>query len=333
MKNNLKTAEYARKGHPDRVCDIISDAILDKYLEQDPNSRVAIEVFGCHGIITVGGEVTSKAKVNVKKVAKNVYKEIGYKEKVKIKTNIVRQSPEISDLANKGAGDSGIITGYATRETPERLPLEVVLAKRIANKLDEDKRLLPDGKIQVTLKSEAGFKIENVVVSYQAKENKDAYIKKVVNDIILNFDNNDRDYNYNLKLIHFVQGGFEADTGLTGRKNIIWYGPRVPTGGGAFAGKDPTKVDRSGAYLARKIAIEELEKHGYNECFVEMAYVIGKSEPLYVKIERDGGGETYPIDRTLSVSGAIKELNLRQPIYKEASLKGHFGYNGCPWEK
>ena len=334
MKNNLRTAEYARIGHPDRVVDILADSLLDEYLKQDPNSRVAIEVFGCHGIITIGGEVTSNANVNIPEIVKSVYKEIGYKDEIGIQVNVAKQSPEISYLANEGAGDSGIVTGYACNETPEMLPTEVVLAKRIANKLDEDRRLLPDGKIQVTIKHERDLKIENIVVSYHAKNNEDAYVKKVVRDIVVNFDNNDRDYNYNLILIHFVVGGFEADTGLSGRKNILWYGPRIPTGGGSFAGKDPTKVDKSGAYLARKIAIEYLEIEKLEECFVEIAYVIGQNNPIDIKINGESK-KTLITDKNMTsvmVSDVIKELNLRQPIYKEASLKGHFGYKGCLWE-
>ena len=334
MKNEIKTCEFARKGHPDRICDILADSLLDEYLKQDPTSRVAIEVFGCHGIITIGGEITSNANVNIPEIVKQVYHEIGYKDEIGVQVNVVRQSPEISNLADEGAGDSGIITGYATRETKERLPLEVVLAKRIANKLDEDKRLLPDGKVQVTLKSEVDFKIEDVVVSYQAEKNEDEYVKKVVNDIIVNIDNNDRDYNYRLKLVHFKVGGFEADTGLTGRKNILWYGPRIPTGGGAFAGKDPTKVDRSGAYWARKIAIDYLEIEKIEECFVEIAYAIGQNNPISIKINGELK-ETLITDKNMmgiTVSEVIEELNLRQPIYKTASLCGHFGYKGCPWE-
>ncbi len=320
MKNNLRTAEYCRKGHVDRVADILADSLLDEYIKQDPNSRVAIEVFGCHGIITVGGEVTTKANINILEIVKQVYHEIGYHDEIGIQVNVVKQSPEISGLADTGAGDSGIVTGYATRETKERLPLEVVLAKRICSNMDAMPFLKPDGKVQVTLKD---GKIDTLVVSVQGEKGITHHLKKILQS---NFPHKE------LHLTIFQKGGFEADTGLTGRKNILWYGPRIPTGGGAFAGKDPTKVDKSGAYLARKIAIEELERHGYNECLVELTYIIGKSEPLSIKIERDGGGEIYPIGRTLVVSDVIKELNLRQPIYKEASLKGHFGYKGCPWE-
>lgn len=323
-KNEIRTAEYSRIGHPDRTADILSDALLDEYLKQDSNSRVAIEVFGCHGIITVGGEVTSKANVNVSQVVKDVYKEIGYKDTIGVQVNIVSQSPEISDLADEGAGDSGIVTGYACNETIEKLPLEVMIAKKIADRLDKEKKeekLLPDGKIQVTL---IGNTIKDIVVAYQAEQNEDENVKAIVRSII--FDT-DLHINYTLKLIHFVVGGFDADVGLTGRKNILWYGPRIPTGGGSFAGKCPSKVDRSGAYLARKIAIEELEKQNLDECFVELAYVIGKNKPLYLKIN----GENCPRE-DINVSDVLNNLQLRKPIFKKASISGHFGYEGCPWE-
>lgn len=317
----IRTAEYCKIGHPDRVADILADSLLDEYLKQDSHSRVAIEVFGCHGIITIGGEVTSKADVNVSQIVKDVYKEIGYKDTIGVQANIVSQSPEISNLADEGAGDSGIVTGYACNETAEKLPLEVVLAKKIADALDKEETLLPDGKIQVTLENN---QIKDIVVAYQAKENQDEIVKTIVRGII--FDT-DLHINYQLKLIHFVIGGFDADIGLTGRKNILWYGPRIPTGGGAFAGKDPNKVDRSGAYLARKIAIEELENQNLDECFVELAYVIGKNKPLYLKVN----GENFTREN-IHVFGVVNNLQLRQPIFKTASMNGHFGYNDCPWE-
>lgn len=322
MENNLRTAEYARKGHPDRVCDIIADSLLDEYLKQDPNSRVAIEVFGCHGIITVGGEVTSNANVNIQEIVKQIYHEIGYDDEIGIQVNIAKQSHEISNLADEGAGDSGIVTGYATRETKEKLPLEVVLAKRICSNMDALPFLKPDGKVQVTLKDN---KIDTLVVSVQG-------LKGVVYNLekILKFNFPHRE----LHLTIFQKGGFEADTGLSGRKNILWYGPRIPTGGGAFAGKDPTKVDRSGAYWARKIAIDYLEIEKIKECFVEIAYVIGQNNPISIKINEELK-KTLITDKNMMgtmVSDVIENFKLRQPIYKNASLHGHFGYKGCPWE-
>lgn len=320
MKNEIRTCEFARKGHPDRICDILADSLLDEYLKQDPNSRVAIEVFGCHGIITVGGEVTSKANVNIPEIVRQTYHEIGYDDKVGIQVNIAKQSYEISNLANTGAGDSGIITGYATRETKEGLPLEVVLAKRICSNMDALPFLRPDGKVQVTT---VNGKIDTMVVSVQGEKGVTYNLAKILES---NFPHR------KLHLTIFQKGGFEADTGLTGRKNILWYGPRIPTGGGSFAGKDPTKVDRSGAYWARKLAIEYLEREKLEECLVEIAYVIGQSNPASIKINGESKETLITDVMGIMVSDVIKNLNLRQPIYKEASLKGHFGYEGCPWE-
>jgi len=322
----MKTAEYVRKGHPDRVCDIISDAIVDKYLEKDPDSRVAIDVFGCHKIITVGGEVTSKAEIDVSEIVRNTYKEIGYKEDIVVNVYISKQSPEIRDLANEGAGDSGICTGYATNETPEMLPLEVVLAKKICDEFDESEYSTlfgPDGKSQITLEN---GKVKELVFSYQVKhrDEKD-FVKKLIKATIGDYLTEDTIWH----LTAFVSGGFDADSGLTGRKNALWYGPSIPIGGGAFAGKDATKVDRSGAYLARNIAITFLRKLKLSSILVEIAYVIGKNKPLYIKVNNK---EIDFIDG-FSVKGIIEVFDLKKPIYKEASLKGHFGTNKFKWDK
>ena len=319
----MKTAEYVRRGHPDRVCDILSDAIVDAYLEKDPNSRIAVDVFGCHGILTVGGEVTSNAEIDIGQIVKNTYREIGYEDVIQVVVNIAKQSVEISNLANEGAGDSGICTGYATNETPEMLPLEVVLVKRICDEFDThiDKRFGPDGKTQITLEN---GEIKTVVFSYQVIE-KDMieFVKEKITKILKDYLTEDTIWH----LIPFKMGGFNADSGLTGRKNALWYGPRVAIGGGAFAGKDATKVDRSGAYLARSIAInyaKELQK----EVFVEIVYVIGRNQPLYIKVN----GEEINSDE-LSVKKIIEKFELKKPIYKETSLLGHFGTNKFSWDK
>jgi len=327
---NIKTAEYARKGHPDRTCDILSDAILDEYLKQDKMSRCAIEVFGAHGIVYVAGEVTSTANVNVPKIVKEVYKEIGYKDNVGVQVNIIHQSKEIGELANTGAGDSGIVTGYATSETKEMLPLETALAKRVADAIDANARpwIFPDGKIQVTIQND---KVTDIVISYQCYKKIDKIIKEIASNVISTNINSDTKW----VLIPFQIGGFEADTGLTGRKNVLWYGPSIPIGGGAFAGKDATKVDRSGAYLARNIAKKRVEDGENKECFVEIAYAMGDDKPLYVKIVECGIEMQTIAEEQLddvSVSNTIHKFDMRKPIYKEASLKGHFGYDS-KWEK
>jgi len=319
----MKTAEYVRRGHPDRTCDIISDAIVDAYLEKDPDSRVAVDVFGCHGILTVGGEVTSNAEVDIDKIVKNTYKEIGYEDAIQVVVNIAKQSIEIGNLANEGAGDSGICTGYATNETPEMLPLEVVLVKKICDEFDVqiDKRFGPDGKTQITLEN---GKIKTVVFSYQiTKENMTEFVKEKITKVLKDYLTKDTIWH----LIPFKMGGFNADSGLTGRKNALWYGPRIAIGGGAFAGKDATKVDRSGAYLARSIAINYARKL-QKEVFVEIVYVIGRNQPLYIKVN----GEEVNSDE-LSVKKIIEKFDLKKPAYKKTSLFGHFGTNKFSWDK
>jgi len=321
----LRTAEYVRKGHPDRVCDIISDAIVDEYIKQDPDSRVAVDVFGCHGIITVGGEVTSRATINIPRIVKATYKEIGYKDEVGVQVNIVKQSSEIKQHANHGAGDSGIVIGYATNETEEMLPLEVVLVKRICLKLDTIPWLKPDGKVQVTL---VGKEIEDLVVSVQGDQSKKEELRKILQN----------DFPHKkLHLIIYEIGGFEADSGLTGRKNVLWYGPRIPTGGGAFAGKDATKIDRSGAYYARHIAIEALKKYGLEECLVELAFIIGRDKMVMARIKGIDKNEkvrnaVLPGLENIGVSRIIEILNLKESIFKQTSLKGHFGHKDFNWE-
>jgi S-adenosylmethionine synthetase len=321
----LKTAEYVRKGHPDRVCDIISDAIVDEYIKQDPNSRIAVDVFGCHGIITAGGEVTSNASIDIPKIVRATYREIGYGDDVGVQVNIIRQSPEIEKLADKGAGDSGIVVGYATNETQEMLPQDVVLAKNICSKLDALSWLKPDGKVQVTLNGEG---LEELVVSVQG----DMADKERLRNILQN--------DFSSKKLHLTVyeiGGFEADSGLTGRKNVLWYGPKIPTGGGAFAGKDATKVDRSGAYYARRAAIEILKEYGLKECLVELAFIIGRNKTVMINVRGVGGdGKAINIVRPgleeIYVSKMIEELNLKKSTFKEASLKGHFGHKDFSWE-
>jgi S-adenosylmethionine synthetase len=347
----IKSAEFARCGHPDRVCDIMSDALVDEFLKQDEMSRVAIDVVGGHNCVYVIGEVSSKAYVDIPKVIKEVYREIGYKDEIAVIVNIVEQSPEIRDLANTGAGDSGIMVGYATRETAEMLPLEVVICKKVCDLLDTLPYLGPDGKVQATIDDEIKQyeqyevepKLKTLVVSVQSNED---YIKwnfpglklglspeeHLTNLLKKKFPCND------LRLTIFQKGGFDADSGLTGRKNILWYGPQVPTGGGAFAGKDPTKVDRSGAYYARFLAKKWLKDNPEEqEALVKIAFAIGKNEALMLTINGKSGKECllglkeYPISTT--VSSILQELDLRKPIYKQASMLGHFGSNVLSWEK
>jgi len=324
----MKTAESVRKGHPDRVCDIMSDAIVDAYLEQDSESRIAVDVFGCHNIVTIGGEVTSNAKIDIPIIVKNVYKEIGYKDTIGTNINIVQQSLEINNLADNGAGDSGIMIGYATRETPEMIPLETALAKRIADKLDEIKCLLPDGKVQVTL---IGNYIKKLVIAFQTKKGTENDSMSIIKQKIKELVPNNLNQNTEWILIPFNIGGFDADSGLTGRKNVLWYGSRIATGGGAFAGKDATKVDRSGAYFARWLAINHLKKFpNCKEALVSIAFAIGQNKPVMLKLNNS---EHLNKTEDITVKNIIERLNLKKPIFKETSLKGHFGTNIFSWDK
>ncbi len=328
----LKTAENITMGHPDKVCDQISDAILDECLRQDPNSRVAVETLGGHGQLVIIGEITSKAKFDAKQIAKEIYKNIGYDDELDISVNIVRQSPDIANgVDTGGAGDQGIMVGYATSETEELLPLEHVLATRLVRRLESlrqageskfAKALGPDGKAQVTLD---GDKVESVVLSTQHSEDVDFEELKsfLVSEII---DKEISDYKnlYINPAGPFVSGGFEADTGLTGRKiTADNYGPQIPVGGGAFSGKDSTKVDRSAAYMARHLAVEYLKKHKANKVLVKLAYAIGEPQPVMATAEVDGKNiEIKGYD--LSPKGIIKTLKLDKPQFTDRARQGFF---------
>lgn len=258
----IYTVESVTSGHPDKICDQISDTILDECLKQDPLSRVAIETFGCHGLLVVGGEITSLAKVNFKKIAKVVYKDIGHSDKLEIITRVVQQSPDIAKgVDTGGAGDQGIMYGYACSETPEYLPKGIVLVHKLTEGLENLRKtgkvkwLKPDGKAQVTIDN---GKVKTVLISCQhekwvSQESiKKTLIDKFIKPLIKDISDIEILINPTGK---FVLGGFEADTGLTGRKIMVdTYGGLIPHGGGCFSGKDPTKVDRSGAYMCRFVA-------------------------------------------------------------------------------
>lgn len=340
----IYTTESVTNGHPDKVCDQISDAVLDECLRQDPKSRVAIESFGSHGLLVVGGELTTKADFDAKLIANEVYKSIGYKDKLKIVTNIVKQSPDIAQgVDTGGAGDQGIMYGYATDETPEYLPLGVVLAHKLAKGLEnlrtsrEIEWLMPDGKTQITIENR---KVKTVLVSTQhkkevsQKELRNVLISKLINPIIGNIGSKNI-------LINptglFVMGGFAADTGLTGRKIMVdTYGGLFPHGGGCFSGKDPTKVDRSGAYMCRFVAKNLVAKGMGKKALVSVSYAIGKADPLMITAINEKGKslEKYVRKnfdfRPLSI---IEVLDLRKPIYLKTAAYGHFGKANFSWEK
>ena len=317
-----RTAESVSPKHPDKLCDRISDAILDAYLAQDPYSRVAAETCGGHGVVFVTGEITSKGDVDIEKIVH----EIAGPE-VEVHTKIVKQSPEIAQgVDTGGAGDQGIMIGYATDETPELLPLEVVLARRLNQFIYEEYPY--DGKTQVTLDPEGN--VESIVASFQNVSKED--LTKKVEDFI-----KARGLSGKLELHinpagDWNQGGFDADTGLTGRKLIVDnYGPRVAIGGGCFSGKDATKVDRSAAYIARRIAVDYLKKRGAHEVLVRLAYAIGYAEPLEKTVIIDGEAEEIE-GYDLTPKGIIEYLDLRRPIYAKTAEYGHFG-NGFDWDK
>lgn len=339
------SVESVTSGHPDKVCDQISDAILDAYLAQDPASRVAVETFGGHGLLVIGGEVTSLAEVDAAAIARQVYHDIGHGDELEVVTKIVRQSPDIAQgVDTGGAGDQGMMYGYATDETPEFLPRALVLAHRLAAGLERLRRedpdglwLKPDGKTQVTMHD---GQVASVLVSTQHAAGvsqealRDTLTKKVIHPIV-----------GDLAAVEvltnptglFVLGGFHADTGLTGRKLMVdTYGGLAPHGGGAFSGKDPSKVDRSAAYFCRFVAKQLVARGLAKECLVSVAYAIGRAEPLMVEaIDQAGRTLTRLVVREFDFRprAIIERLGLLRPIYRQTAAYGHFGKQGLPWER
>ena len=338
------TVESVTSGHPDKICDQVSDAILDACLSQDPKSRVAIETFGSHGLFVIGGEVTTKAKFNAEKIARYVYEDIGYKDKLKIITNIILQSPDIAmGVDTGGAGDQGIMYGYATDETPEYMPKAVVLVHKLTKELEDLRKskkikwLLPDGKAQITMD---GNKIITILVSCNHKKSTSLQqIRKEITEKLI------KKIVPNLKGVNvlvnptgrFEVGGFTADTGLTGRKIMVdTYGGLIPHGGGCFSGKDPTKVDRSGAYMCRFVAKNIVARGLAKTCLVSVAYAIGKVDPLMLDAKDEKGKDLSSYLKKnfdFRPRAIIEKLNLLQPIYQKTAAYGHFGRNEFPWEK
>ncbi|MCH7928324.1 MAG: methionine adenosyltransferase [Candidatus Dadabacteria bacterium] len=348
----MKTVESVTEGHPDKVCDQIADAILDEYLAKDPASRVACEVFGSHGALMIGGEVTSTAEIDVARIAQQVYKDIGYDEQIDVFTNMEKQSTDIARGVDAGgAGDQGIMYGYATMETQEYLPECVVSSHKLAWGLADLRRnhpdfqwLRPDGKTQVTQSKD---KVHAVVVSTQHRDDvsqeeiRKLLLKHLIEPVIGNLEGVDVIINPSGP---FVSGGFAADTGLTGRKIMVdTYGGIMPHGGGAFSGKDPSKVDRSAAYMARYVAINVVKSGLAKECEVQLAYAIGIADPVSIMVDTFGSSKISEDKISnairevfeLKPSGIIKSLDLLNPIYTETAAYGHFGRtdNGFSWEK
>lgn len=315
---NYRTAESVSPKHPDKICDQISDAILDAYIAKDPLSRVAVDVAGGHGHVFVTGEVTSTFdNVDIEGIVRRIAGDVA------VSVYIAAQSSEISHgVDTGGAGDQGIMIGYATNETPEFLPLEVVLSRKLNQYLYEKWPF--DGKTQVTVND---GRIVSIVASFQhaPTEKLRAAVERWAEE-------------YSGPEVYHINpsgdwdlGGFDADSGLTGRKLIVDnYGPRISIGGGAFSGKDPSKVDRSAAYMARSIAVAYLKKRKASEVFVRLAYAIGVAEPLEATVIVDGVHEEVE-GYDLTPNGIIEALDLRRPIYERTAQYGHFGH-GFDWE-
>ena len=373
----LFTSESVTEGHPDKLCDYISDSILDSYLAKDKNARVACETVAGKGEIFITGEITSTANVDIEQVVRDTIKEVGYADSeydidyrtCKIYINLSKQSPDIAlgvdksledkegkDVESEGAGDQGLMFGYACDETEELMPLPISLAHKLSKRLTEVRRekiidyLRPDGKTQVTVEydGEKPVRVDTIVISAQhlpdvdMKVLKKDIIEKVIKPTVpANLLDENTKYFIN-PTGRFVIGGPLGDSGLTGRKIIVdTYGGAARHGGGAFSGKDPTKVDRSASYMARHIA-KNIVANGYaKKCEIQIAYSIGVAKPVSIYVNTYGTN-TIPeeeivekIDKTFDLTprGIINYLDLQRPIYRQTTNYGHFGKKDLPWEK
>ena len=356
--NRIITAESVTSGHPDKLADLIADSILDECLAQDENSRVACEVVLAHNKCFISGEITTSAKVDYKDVAKAVIEQVGYDTTgIEFETRIHTQSEDISQAVSKeeqGAGDQGIVYGYACNETAHYMPLAIELAHRLTDRLEECrckgiiKGLRPDGKSQVSIQynGDKFDKITSVVVSTQHSVSKNLaeltkeIQEKVIGQVLAGYDLTETEILVNPSG-RFVLGGFEADTGLTGRKLMVdSYGGVAHHGGGAMSGKDASKVDRSGAYLARYIAKNIVAAGLADKCEVALSYAIGVPKPTAIDVNTFN---TSAVDEQLiikavekvfdlSVAGAIKKLDLRSPAFSQTAVGGHFGKGFFIWE-
>ena len=359
------TAEAVRAGHPDKFCDQLADRLLDEHLKGDPNTRAAIEVMAADGKVLVAGEVTSKASVDVERMLKQLCAEVGYTMdelstdgSLSLEVRLNSQSPDIAQAVGEGdklgAGDQGIMAGYATDETPERMPLPVVLAQKLCRGLDESRIpwLKPDGKAQVTVlyQDDVPVAVSAIVVSVQHDADVSVEtIRKTVKEEVIRKVIPEKYLRPGTRLLinpsgRFVLGGPAADTGLTGRKLAVdAYGPVAHIGGGSFSGKDSTKVDRTGAYAARWVAKSIVDAGLAKCCEVQIAYVIGRELPVSVEVATFGTGIVpdevlcRAVRRTFDLRPAalIRELKLRCPMYAPLAVYGHFGRADInpPWEE
>ena len=363
----LFTSESVTEGHPDKISDQISDAVLDAALSADPTARVACETLVTTGLVVVAGEITTDAVLDYSRIARETIREIGYTsssfgfdcDTCAVLSALDRQSPDIAmGVDTGGAGDQGLMFGYACNETPELMPLPIQLAHQLTRRLSQVRKsgelpyLRPDGKSQVTVEYRDGrpFRLDAVVISSQhaddvsneqlRSEIQEKVIQQAVSSELL-----DKDTKYHINPTgRFVTGGPKGDAGVTGRKIIVdTYGGYAPHGGGAFSGKDPTKVDRSAAYMARYIAKNIVAAGLAERCMVQLAYAIGVADPVSVNVNPEGTGRVSEAALSklvrdhfqLTPRGIIESLNLRRPIYKATAAYGHFGRSedGFSWEK
>jgi len=363
------SSESVSEGHPDKVCDLIADAVLDACLEQDPHSHVACEVMCKHNTVVLAGEITTAARLNYEEIVRRTIREIGYTDPaepfnadaVQVLLLLSRQSQEINqgvvhatdDQKEQGAGDQGIMFGYATDESTELMPLPLLLAHHLTRGLAEDRRsgrydwLRPDSKSQVSLvyRGNTPIEVATVLISTQhrdtvSRSDIQAYVERELAPRVLG-----EWYNPRAECIvnpsgSFVLGGPSADCGVTGRKIIVdSYGGAGRHGGGAFSGKDPSKVDRSGAYYCRYVARRLVQAGFAHKAELQVAYAIGRARPLSIKVDTFGTGDAQKAEKYVAENfdfrpaNIIDELELLQPIYRQTTNYGHFGKTGLPWEK
>jgi S-adenosylmethionine synthetase len=366
MREFLFTSESVTEGHPDKVADQISDGVLDAVFREDPFGRVACETFVTTGMVLVGGEITTNTYVDVPELVREIVKKIGYTDpefgfdyqNCAVLTSINQQSSDIAMGVNRaGAGDQGMMFGYACRQTPEFMPMPIALAHRLVRQLTKVRReklsyLRPDGKSQVTVRYEKGKPVSVEAIVLAAQHNPDVDMEQLRQDLkreviepVISPEMLSEKCKYFINTTgRFVDGGPRADAGLTGRKIIVdTYGGYIPHGGGAYSGKDPTKVDRSASYAARWVAKNIVGAGLADSCTVQLAYAIGIPEPVSLLVNTDNTGkisekELHDLVRKhfdLTPAGIIEALNLRRPIYLDTAAYGHFGRDGdsFTWEK